>query len=494
MLFTSVAFLAFLAVVAALYHALPLPWRLAYLLVASVAFYCTWSVVFAGLLLAVAGVAYWLAIQIEATDDEERRWRLLLIGVVALFLPLLVFKYVGGFGAIATTYLGMNDAAQVLGALHLLTPIGLSYYTFKLVSYLTDVYWGRQAASRRFVEIATYATFFPQIISGPIQRANDFIGQIHRLAPTTTERFASGVRLLLFGFFKKMVVADRIGVLVDPVYVNPQSHSDVTIALATYLFFLQVYADFSGLTDIARGSARLLGLQSPKNFDQPLYGENIQEFWRRWHMTLTNWVREYVFIPLRMSLRNWGELGLAVSVIVNMLLVGLWHGPWTTFIVFGLVHGVYVYVSSQTFRRRRAYYDRVPALKMLHVVSGPLITFHMVYFTMPFFRAGSLPDAFSSVAKCARGVLELLGGTVSAQRAAQAWASIELKGSAEDALVLVLAIVAMEMVHALQARQRLASLGRQTPEPLRWLVYYAFGISILLWGEMGSRQFIYAGF
>ena len=494
MLFTSLSFLVFLAVVAAVYHALPLGWRLPYLVAASMVFYCTWSIPFALLLLTVSAIAYTLALRIEATDDEGRRWQLARFGILTLFLPLLLFKYVGGFGMIAAQRLGFESAAQTFGTINLLTPIGLSYYTFKLVSYVIDVYWGRLRASPRFLEVAGYVTFFPQILSGPIQRGGDFLRQITRIEPTTTDRFASGLRLLLFGFFQKMLVADRIGVIIDPIYVRPEAHSDLTVAFATYLFAIQVYADFSGLTDIARGSARLLGIDSPRNFDQPFYALNIQEFWRRWHMTLTNWVRDYVFLPLRMSLRNWGEIGLAVSVLANMVLVGLWHGPWMTFIVFGIVHGTYVYLSSQTYRRRRAFYQSKPGLSAVHAVTGPLITFHMVFLTMPFFRAGSLPDAFLSVGKCITGVGGLVRDLASPARLSETLSLVDLKVTGEDLLILTLAIVAMEIIHSLQSRQLLGRVHAQTPSAVRWILYYAMGISILMWGEMGSRQFIYAGF
>ncbi len=492
MLFTSLTFLAFLAVVAFIYHLLPLTWRRPYLLAASIAFYCTWSIPFAVLLLAVSALTYALALRIEAETEKAGRW--LLVGIFVLFAPLLVFKYFSGFGSVVALYLGRPDTSKTFSAIGLLAPIGLSYYTFKLVSYLTDVYWGRLRASRRFTDVAAYATFFPQILSGPIQRAGDFIGQIETIKPTTKARVASGLQLLLFGFFKKLVIADRIAVIIDPIYVSPPSYSDLTVAVATYLFAVQLYADFSGLTDIARGVARLVGIESPKNFDQPYYAENIQEFWRRWHMSLTNWVRDYVFIPLRMALRNWGHFGLVLSIFVNMVLVGLWHGPWLTFIVFGLVHGAYVYGSAQTFRARKAFYGRVPALKAMHVVTGPLITFHMLYATLPFFRAGSLPDAWSSVRKCVAGVADLVLSLGSPTHLAHTWSRIELKWTQEDLVVIGLAVVVMEVVHTLQARHLLPKLNAQTPGALRWMVYYGLGISILIWGEMGSRQFIYAGF
>jgi len=493
MLFTSLTFLVFLAIVVGIFHALPLHWRPPYLWAASFVFYCSWSLPFALLLLIVSLITTVLGRWIEASASDSARWRLLLTGVLILFTPLLMFKYVSAFGSVLAYSFALDQLGDTLTAAGVLAPIGLSYYTFKLVSYLSDVYWGRLSPSG-FIGVAAYASFFPQILSGPIQRAGDFLRQIGPPRPTTQKRFSSGLRLLLFGFFKKMVIADRVGAIIDPIYVNPQAHPDLTVTVATYLFAVQVYADFSGLTDIARGVARLLGIQSPRNFNQPYYAENMQEFWRRWHMTLTDWVRNYIFLPLRMSLRNWGHLGLVVSVFVNMVLVGLWHGPWLTFVIFGLIHGTYVYGSSQTFRRRKAFYDRTPILKAIHVVSGPLITFHMLYVTLPFFRAGNLPDAWASVKKCIAGMLQIGGGLVGTEPFAQTWAHMELKWTPDDLLVIGVGSLTMEIIHALEASQLLGSVHAQLPGTVRWAGYYAMAISILIWGEMGTRQFIYAGF
>src|SRR5215470_7081504 len=349
MLFNSVTFGVFLGVVACAYHLCPLAGRRWLLLAVSCAFYATWSVPFGGLLLAVSAVAFFLANQIAATERDSVRRAWLTAAVVVLFMPLVAFKYWGATRPLFVDLLGERWASRLVWV-GVAAPVGISYYTLKLVSYVVDVYWGRIQPSRRVSSVALYAAFFPQILSGPIQRAGDFLGQINRIKPTDPALVASGLRLILFGLFEKLVVADRLGVLVDQVYGSPHEHSAAALTLATYAFAFQLFADFSGLTDIAIGAGRVLGISAPPNFDAPFYAENIQEFWRRWHMTLTGWVRDYLFTPVRMALRNWGQWGLAASLMVNMVAVGIWHAPLLTFVVFGLIHGTYVFVSTSTLR------------------------------------------------------------------------------------------------------------------------------------------------
>jgi len=281
MLFNSLEFAAFLVIVGCGYHLCPLAWRRAYLVVSSYAFYCTWSVVFAVLLLGVTAVAFVLGKRLGGNGSDAQRRRWLVAGILLLLLPLAAFKYLGGLHVLLAERLGEFSWTSHLAAMNLVGPVGISYYTLKLISYLIDVYWQRIEPCGEFATVAAYAAFFPQILSGPIQRAGDFIGQMENITPMPPAMLASGLRLLLFGFFKKLVVADRLGVFVDQVFAAPRAFSGLVLVAASYLFAFQLYADFSGLTDIARGAACVLGLTSPRNFNSPFYAENIQDFWRR---------------------------------------------------------------------------------------------------------------------------------------------------------------------------------------------------------------------
>lgn len=487
MLFNSLDFAAFLALVACGYHLCPIRWRRWYLLASSYLFYFTWSVGFAFLLLAVTGVAFVLAKRIADRQDERVRRQLLAVAVVVLLLPLLALKYLGqlSFGLIQNPHGGAWVSFLPSGV----AAVGISYYTFKLISYVVDVYWQRIEPCHEFGSVAIFAAFFPQILSGPIQRAGDFLGQIQNLEATRPELIASGLRLMLFGFFKKLVVADRLGVVVDPVFTHPHQWSGSVLALGSYLFAIQLYADFSGITDIAIGAGRVLGFHSPPNFDSPFYAENIQDFWRRWHMSLTSWLTDYVFMPLRMASRDWGQLGLVASLVINMVAVGVWHGAAWTFVAFGLIHASYMAVLSLTLRRRKRFLQQRPVLQRMHRFIGPLITFNLVVVSLIFFRAADLSDAWYILSHACEGVLGSVARVAHRGVEHGVWGLSHLRWSPGDVVVVFGAALIMEAVHLLQRLKVAVDL------PLvRWAGYFALGFAILLWGESGSKQFIYVRF
>jgi len=488
-LYNSLEFAVFLAAAVLGYHLCPLAWRRTYLLIASYAFYCTWSIPFAALLLAVSWLAFTLGARMGALPDGRARTAYLWTGVGLLLVPLVAFKYLGGLGAGGGGWLAGSTVGAALVA-HFVGAVGISYYTLKLISYLVDIYWQRSAPCPSFAAVATYAAFFPQILSGPIQRADDFLRQVEHLGRPHPRMVISGLQLLLFGLFEKLVVADRLGVVVDQVYARPEKFTGGVVALATYLFAIQLYADFAGLTDVAIGSARLFGIQSPPNFDSPFYAENIQEFWRRWHMTLTTWLRDYLFTPVRMALRNWGQVGLIVSLVINMVAIGVWHGPRLTFVVYGLVHAAYLVGSSLTLRARTKWLRARPVLQRLHTLIGPLVTFNMVVGSFILFRADTLGQAWHVLRLCLSPLLALRGSAAHAHAAGFS----ALGWTQADAPLAVWAVIVMESVHLLQRRGRLSALVGGMPGWLRWAAYCTLGFSILLWGDTGAKQFIYVRF
>jgi alginate O-acetyltransferase complex protein AlgI len=487
MLFNSLAFVAFLAAVACGYHLCPVRWRRWYLLGSSYAFYVTWSVAFAFLLLAVTAVAFVLGKRIGAVEEERVRQRLLAGGVVVLLLPLVALKYLGGasFGFMPHAL----DGAWVSYLPGGIAAVGISYYTFKLISYIIDVYWQRVEPCDEFVSIANFAAFFPQILSGPIQRAGDFLGQVQALGVVSPDVIASGLRLMLFGFFKKLVVADRLGVVVDRVFSHPHEWPGSVLALGSYLFAVQLYADFSGITDIAIGAGRVMGFQSPPNFDSPFYAENIQEFWRRWHMSLTSWLTDYLFMPLRMAFRRWGQWGLVTSLVVNMLAIGVWHGAAWTFVLFGLIQALYMIVFSLTLRRRKRLLQGRPALQWMHRLVGPFVTFTLVAASLVFFRAADAADAWYILGHACGGILSSAAAAVHRGVAHGALGLSHLPWTVGDMVIVFGGVLMMETVHLLQHRRVTVS----TPL-VRWAGYFALGFAILLWGDSGSKQFIYVRF
>ncbi len=476
----SVPFFVALALAAGTFQLVRREARALYLLIASGALYACFGWAATVLLFALTACAFVLALKIEPKDEggtpdergdgDDRRAGgsiALALGLVVPLGVLFCFKYVG---------------PSIGGMASFGVPLGLSYYVFRLVSYVLDVHWGKQRAERSFVAFAAYVSFFPQIVSGPIQRSESFLEQLRAPAAVSAEMMRGGLRLILFGLFEKLVVADRLGALVDHVFDDPRSAMGLAFPVAAYAFAFQLYADFSGLTDIALGVGRFFGIEGPPNFDSPFYSPNIQAFWRRWHMSLTSWLTDYLFFPLHMSFRSAGNLGLAAAILINMIAVAMWHGARWTFFAFGLLHGAFMIVSAFTLKRRNAYYARRPVLARYRKVLGPLVTFHLVVVSFVFFRATSIADALY--------VLRHLAPTHPSQ-----WLS-DLRGLGlrQNGIALP-CVVAMEVVHLTRRSGALARWLTTSPTWMRWGVYYA-GVFAVLAASIfqGGRNFIYAGF
>jgi alginate O-acetyltransferase complex protein AlgI len=375
--FTTSAFLAYLAVTAALYHLLPRRVGAFVILGSSYIFYYLNSHT---LLLLLAGdslLVFCAASLIWRNTDQRLRFAIACITIVVLIGTLSLFK---------AAYLLPGSWVR-----HLLIPLGVSYYTFKLVGYLLDVYWNAIEPERDLINFAAYVSFFPQIIAGPIQRSQQFLPQIRTPQPATRGAVLLGCQRMLLGFFKKFVVADNLGILVNFIYLHLHTLR-MPLLLAFYGYPLQMYADFSALTDISIGAALLFGITTPENFEAPFSAASPIEYWRRWHITLTLWLTDYVFTPLRMSTRQLGKVGLVLSLTINMVLIGLWHGFQWTFAVFGLVHALYLSVDALSAGVRRRYYKQHPFADSLSAKIGPLTTFHLVAVAFVCFRARTLGD------------------------------------------------------------------------------------------------------
>jgi D-alanyl-lipoteichoic acid acyltransferase DltB (MBOAT superfamily) len=467
MAFLSVDFFLLLPFAVLLFHLAPLSWRRPLLLLYSYGFYATWSVPYAGLLLLTTLIIRDLALRMQGARSDGRKRLLLTLGLVALTLMLGLFKYAPAAGGAFAS---------------LLVPLGISYYTFKLISYLVDVYWDKLPAERDLVSLLLFPVFFPQILSGPIQRAKDFLPQIAQPAPVPAAVIASGLRLILFGLFKKLVIADRLALMVGRVFDAPEAYSSLGLLLAAYGFAVQVYADFSGVTDLAIGIGRLFGIDSPQNFNSPYYAPNIQEFWRRWHMSLSGWLTDYIFTPLRLAFRDFGNLGLVLAITVNMVAIGVWHGPRLTYVVFGLVNAFYMVVSALTLKARNRFYKSRPRLQALRAVAAPVFTFHMVVFVFLLMRANSVSDFVYIVT---HAIPRDLGPSLSLRG---------LSLSFNEIYWAALALPIMEAIHLLKRRGTLDRVVFALPTPVRWAGYYALILATALFGVLEVREFFYAQF
>ena len=382
MLFNTFQFAVFFLAVMALHFALPPRWRGALLLAASYYFYMCWSVKYILVILAITGIDFYAGQKIAQATGARRRVYLAL-SIVCNFGLLFVFKYLDFFaGSFNTVFQHFNPFWQ-LPLLHLLLPVGISFHTFQAVSYTFDVYRGKAPAERSLLKYALYVAFFPQMVAGPIERPNNLLPQFHRGTRFDYARVKSGLRTALWGLIKKAVVADLASPAVTQVYGHPQSFSGVLLLLATALFAVQIYCDFSGYSDIAIGTARMLGYDLMINFRQPYFARSIGEFWQKWHISLSSWFRDYLYIPLggnRVAAPRW-----YANILLVFLVSGLWHGASWTFVAWGALHGVYLIVGA--LHRKFTWLPRLPALGQV-LVTDALVTVAWV-----FFRAQSLRDA-----------------------------------------------------------------------------------------------------
>ena len=480
--FVSLSTGLFVLAVLAVFQLSPPRLRAVVLLVASYAFYLAWSPQGAIWLLAVSAVAYLAALAVERPRAGARQALVALSAVACLLTVLLGFKLADALRAHLGAGGGKTGGDGLVAAL---LPLGMSYYVFKLVGYLLDVYWGRRPAVHSFAALALYASFFPQIVAGPIERPDDFFAQVERLE-LDPEGIAAGLRRILFGFFKKFAIADRLAVLVGAAHADPATHSALELFIAADLFALQMYADFSGFTDIAIGLGQLFGVKGPENFQLPFFARSLPEFWRRWHMSLTSWLTDYLFTPLRMALRDFGQAGLALAIMVNMLAIGVWHGLSLTYAAFGLFNGLALAASALTLSRRTAFYRTRPRLSKVRAVLAPVVTFHLFAASLILFRANSMASALGYFAH-----LVPARGAVPAFR--HDWG--QLGGLApRSLLVILLTAVVMEAIHWARGEPRAVERFLTLPRALRWGAYYAAVIATLALGEVGAHAFIYAQF
>ena len=391
MLFTSLHWVVFLVVAFGIYHALPAVTRRWFMLVASVYFYASWSVIYLGLIAAQVLVDWTCGALLGRTESPRWRRVWLAASITANLGVLCVFKY---YYFVART---VSAAGVGLPALDLTLPLAISFYTFESMSYTIDVYRRTIAPVRSPLHLALFITWFPHLIAGPIIRPSQMIPQLTATSTVTRERFFSGLSLMLLGYTKKLLGADWLARVVDPVFADPSRYSSPELLVAVYAYAFQIYLDFSAYTDIARGASRWFGIELPENFNAPYLATSVTDFWRRWHMTLSHWLRDYLYVPLGGN--RHGRARTYVNLMLTMLLGGLWHGASWTFVAWGGVHGLALAVERALGVRPDA------EVRGLARTARQLLTFHIVCAAWVLFRAPSFGIAADVYAGIARGPL-----------------------------------------------------------------------------------------
>lgn len=397
MLFNSWVFVLFIVLVLPAYHAVSHRWQNRLLLVSSYVFYGWWDWRFLFLLFGSTVLDYFVARRLEREEAPGRRKAFLGVSVCGNLGVLGFFKYFDFFVESAATslqWLGLNPNLPLL---HVVLPVGISFYTFQTLGYTVDVYRRNQKACQSFVDFGLYVCYFPQLVAGPIERASRLLPQIQSPRHSNPPDWNSGAQLILWGYLKKVAVADSLASYVETAFFAPGTCPPLMLLLALYAFALQIYCDFSGYTDIARGVSRLFGIQLMENFKQPYLARNITEFWRRWHISLSTWLRDYLYVPLGGN--RYGRLMQYRNLFITMLLGGLWHGADWKFVVWGGLHGVYLAVHKFVSGDRRIGFEAPPSTlrDWLTFMISVVATFHLVCFAWIFFRAADLSVAMTYI-------------------------------------------------------------------------------------------------
>lgn len=484
MLFNSFQFLVFFIVVTSLYFALPYRWRWLLLLAASCYFYMAFVPVYILILGFTIVIDYFAGIYIENAQGKRRKL-FLIFSLIANIGVLGVFKYYNFLNENITSLLHGFGWTNPIPYLSILLPIGLSFHTFQAMSYTIEVYRGHQKAERHFGIYSLYVMFYPQLVAGPIERPQNLLHQFREKFDFDYERVTSGLRLIAWGLFKKVVIADRLAIIVDTVYDHPQNQNSLGLIIATVFFSFQIFCDFSGYSDMALGTARVMGFKLMTNFNRPYHSKSISEFWKRWHISLSTWFKDYLYISLggnKVSIPRW-----YFNLFIVFLISGLWHGANWTFVIWGALHGFYLVFALMTNKYRERINKTLGLTKLpfLSVIS----TFGLVAFAWIFFRAKTVNEALYIIKHMFTGLPELFNKILNRQTVLG-----ELKFETTDLLLSIGLIIFLETVHFIQRKKNISTLFLKQPATIRWLVYYTIILSILLLGVYKNRQFIYFQF
>jgi alginate O-acetyltransferase complex protein AlgI len=490
MSFISFHFAIFFPVVLGLYFALPYRFRHVFLLAASLYFYAVWRPPYVLQMVGAILVSYYAGLLIEKTTEQHKR-KAVLLGALGLLLGnLFLFKYYNFLVESLAVVLGKLSLPNGIPTLDLLLPIGISFYTFQLVSYVVDVYQGKFHAERNVITFAVYLSFFPQLVAGPIERAKDLLPQFYRNVDFDYGRVAAGLQLMLWGCFKKVAIADRLGPFVEQVYGNPRGYDGVATVVATFFFACQVYCDFSGYSDIAIGAAQTMGFKLTTNFNRPYFATSIQDFWKRWHITLSSWLSEYVFTPLTRSriLRVKWYYMILISLFLTFVVSGIWHGAQWTFVLWGALHGTYLVASmlTQKIRSRSVKFLRLDTAPRLHHGLRVAFTFSLVLFSYILFRASSVQDAIHMASGLLTGWQGVLAGTN----------PLIFARPKEDVVLAMFGVAVVLAVELLQNFGSVRAMVAARPVWVRWSLYYAQTASLVFFGAFynNAQQFIYFQF
>lgn len=476
-LFNSLGFAIFLPIVFIAYWAIPQKYQWVWILSSSLYFYMSWNAKYILLILNVCVVTYFCGILIDRYKIYRKL--ILYIAILACIGELFFFKYFN-FGIESLNricyFCGIPLHASTI---NIILPVGISFYTFQAMSYVVDVYKEKISVEKHFGKYAAFITFFPQLVAGPIERSENLLPQIKEQHSFDYKSTIYGLQLMAWGFFKKVVIADNLAVHVDVIFNNIYDYSGLSLIVATIFFAFQIYCDFSGYSDIAIGTANLFGIKLMKNFDSPYFSCSLQEFWSRWHISLSSWFRDYVYIPLGGNRK--GKIRQYFNLGVTFIISGLWHGANWTFVVWGFLHGFFQIIEKMLNIGR--YNKHKSAFKKIISI---ILTFMIVSICWIFFRANAISEALYVLRNVFDDIENIRGYII------QGYHDLQLSKMKAMRIVFSLALLGIYdyMDLSKETIKRVASMSKKH----RWIIYYIAILIIIIMGNFGSNQFVYFQF
>ena len=489
MLFNSFAFLVFFIIVTPVYFLLPHKYRWVWLLAASCYFYMAFVPVYILILGGTIVIDYFAGIWISKSEGRKRKL-FLVLSLITNIGVLAFFKYFNFLNENLGFLLHGAGYQNPIPFLSIILPIGLSFHTFQAMSYTIEVYRGNQQIERHFGIYALYVMFYPQLVAGPIERPQNMLHQFHEKHEFDYERLKSGIALMMWGLFKKMVIADRLGLFVNQVYDSPHGYQGISLIVATFFFAFQIYCDFSGYSDIALGAARTMGFKLMLNFNYPFISTTIGEYWRRWHISLSTWFNDYIFTPITVAKRDWAQYAIYYALLVTFFISGLWHGAAWTFVIWGCLHGIAIIFEIVFRKQRKKLSKAIPSY--IYFPLSRIIVFCYLCFAWIFFRANTVSDAFYVISHFFVNIGTQFSQILSNNETRNALLYL---GQGQGVFILsIVLIIFLEIIQKILRTTNIADWVYQRPKLIRYCFYYIMIFSILALGIYSKARFIYFQF
>lgn len=487
MLFNSLTFLIFLVCILSLYYILPYKYKWYLLLIGSCIFYMAWRIEFIFLILFSSFFNYYIGLLIEKYEDKSKT--ILTTGLIINFVILFIFKYSIFINHSFMSIYNYFNISYPIKDFDIVLPMGISFYTFQATSYTIDIYRKRYKAEKNILKVTLYIMFFPQLVAGPIERADNLLNQLFLNHKFNIYNISMGIKIMLIGYFKKIVIADRIAILVNTVYNSPYDYNGISFIIATIFFAIQLYCDFSGYSDIAIGCAKLFNINLMENFKSPYFSKSIKEFWTRWHISLSTWFKDYLYISLGGNRK--GIIRTYFNLMITFLVSGIWHGANWTFILWGGLNGFYQIIGDlkNRFLKSINFNIKNKYINSFFNIFRILITFSLICFSLIFFRANTVKDAFY--------IINNLFSDIQNVNNIQYLYNIstQLGLNIFEILMATACIIILFIIEIFEYKQRIYITLNKLPFIIRFIFYYIITIIILSMGVFNNAgQFIYFQF